>query len=353
MIISNVKINNINNVSSTAISNLPGSDNGAYLSVVGNTIIDSSFGTAINNTGTLTIGSSGNNILQEFEYGFTGHQEEFVASEDGYYKLETWGASSGRMRDYSYDGFWLRGGFGGYASGVAYLHAGDKLYIHVGQAGVYGNQNYGSYNGGGYSRAHVANGFGDPSSGGGATDISLSSEDNHWTYDNGISLSIRSNASYAQRILVAGGGGVCAQRIYGSGYDINYSTCSGGYATSSTQLGYGANSGGGGYYGGTTASGGSSYVSDTLTNAVMKTGNEEMPDYTSSGLVKGNMGNGFAKISLLSSDNQENIQSTPTISAINYGIIMTELLLLIHQLTLIYQMFLKDMIYIILKMKII
>ena len=98
MIMENVTLNNINSASSTAISNSPGSENGAYLTITGNTTIDSSFGTAINNTGTLTLGSSGDNTTQEFEYGYTGEQEEFVAPEDGLYKLETWGASAGRIR---------------------------------------------------------------------------------------------------------------------------------------------------------------------------------------------------------------------------------------------------------------
>ena len=318
MLIDNIVFNNTNNAASTAISNSAGSDNGAYLTIIGNTIIDPSYGTAINNNGTLTLGTNEESVGTTYEFGYTGHQEEFVAPETGLYKLETWGASSGRIRNYSYDGFWLRGGFGGYASGNIYLNAGDKLYIHVGQAGTYGDQLYGTYNGGGRAGAGGPN-HGVGSSGGGATDISLSNEDNAWSYDNGVSISKRSNASYEQRIVVAGGGGVC--RINGGYQDVyypKYDICSGGYAAS-VRLGYADIGGGGGYYGGSEATGGSSYVSDTLTNAIMFTGDEEMPDYSSSGIVKGNIGNGYAKITVVTTDG-ENVTDKPTISAVNYGI---------------------------------
>ena len=318
MLIDGTTFNNVNNAASTAISNSAGSDNGAYLTIAGNTTIAPSYGTAISNSGTLTLGTNEENAGTTYEYGYTGYQEEFVAPEDGLYKLETWGASGGRIRSYSYDGFWLRGGFGAYASGVIYLNAGDKLYIHVGQAGTYGDQLYGTYNGGGRPGGGGIN-HGAGSSGGGATDISLSNEDNVWSYDNGSSISKRSNASYEQRIIVAGGGGVCRQgSSMAEVYNPNYNNCSGGYPATA-RLGYADVSGGGGYYGGTETTGGSSYVSDTLSNAVMLTGNQEMPDYTSSGLIKGNIGNGYAKITMVTTDG-ENVTTTPTISAVNYGI---------------------------------
>ncbi len=313
LIIDNVTINNKNNVASTAISNSPGSDKGAYLTIIGNTSISSSFGTAISNTGVVTLGTSNKNIGQSFDYGYTGKQEVFTAPEDGLYKLETWGASGSPYfvsRDF---GFEYSGGYGAYASGVISLHEGDKLYIHVGEFGpngtnAYGPSYFGAYNGGGYN-GRVRDYWNWEGSGGGATDISLSDEDNTWYYDNGIATSKRSNASYEQRIVVAGGGGSLYNEGYG-GYDI---------APSSSRLGYGNSGSGGGYYGGTGLHGGSSYVSDSLTNIVMKKGNEEMPDYALAGIMKGNFGNGYAKITLLNNDN-EYVSSTPFINAINYGI---------------------------------
>ena len=318
MNITNTGIINVNGVSSTAINNSPGADAGAHLTINGDTSIDSSFDTAINNTGLVAVGSNEKNVAQVFEYGFTGHQEEFTAPADGLYKLETWGAS-GSPYLWNYDwGFLYSGGFGAYASGIISLHEGDKLYIHVGETGsVTNNSNgrsyYGSYNGGGRNSGNRSD-WDAPGSGGGATDISLSDEDNIWTYDNGVSMNKRSVASYEQRIVVAGGGGSYGRGgsgypIYG-GYEVNPAT---------TQLGYGNIGSGGGYYGGTSWSGGSSYVSNTLTDIVMKTGIEEMPDYTSSSLIKGNFGNGYAKITQLSNDDSK-VSLKPTISATNYGI---------------------------------
>ena len=326
LILDNVKLVNINKTNSTAIYNRAFgastynyfNEITGYLHIIGNTNIDPSFGTAINNNGVLTLGSLENNGTNEYQYGYTGHQEVFTAPTTGTYKLEAWGAQGGDSYQYSCymsscAGI-ARGGLGAYASGTINLNEGDKLYLHVGGVGSSGaegttlNGYYGSYNGGGQS---TYGGWFYQGGGGGATDISLSDEDNVWTYDNGVAMSKRSVSSYEQRILVAGGGssGQNIADTYG-GYSIDPST---------SRLGYGSAKGGGGYYGGSYGLGASSYASDSLTNVVLKTGIEEMPNYSSSSVMKGNVGSGHIKITLLG-DNTDTVEFKPTISATNYGI---------------------------------
>ena len=291
-----------------------------YLNIYGDTVIDSNFGTAINNTGTVTLGTT-KKYNTEFNYAYTGKQEVFTAPETGTYKLETWGASGGESYRYlcgmgSCVGSVLAGN-GGYASGTISLNEGDKLYIHVGGYGSSGTRGdgesdvkayYGAYNGGGI----VTGNYWPSGAGGGATDISLSDEDNIWNYDNGIVSSRRSVSSYEQRILVAGGGsgGETRDNYKYGGYEIDPST---------SQLGYSTQNGGGGYYGGTFGYGGSSYASETLSNRVLINGHSEMPDYYGSGTIRGNLGYGYAKITLID-NNEDRVTTKPTISATNYGI---------------------------------
>ena len=325
-----VEVNNINGAKTKAIQNSSVGyeynsydglllDTKGYLTILGNTTIDPTFGTAINNTSNLIVGSiNQNSETNEYVYPYTGKQEVFTAPADGLYKLETWGAQGGNAYDYScYMGTcttYFRGGLGAYASGTIELHEGDKLYIHVGAVGSSGMQDgvmayYGAYNGGGADTASI--GGWPRGSGGGATDISFSDEDNVWTYDNGLTLSKRSQASYEQRILVAGAGSGKNKGAdtYG-GYPVDPST---------TRMGYSSRSGGGGYYAGTYGVGGSSYASDILTDVVLKTGIEEMPNYYGSGLMLGNSGFGYAKITYLD-DNSDTVTDSPTISATNYGV---------------------------------
>ena len=329
--LNNVTVNNVSGYKARAIystntgyDNYDGSLPSVYgvLQILGDTTIDSKFGTAIYNEATLVLGTIDNNTLEnEYTYSYTGEGQVFTAPSDGTYKLETWGAEGGNAYEYSCYmsncSTYFRGGLGAYASGKITLHAGDKLYIHVGGVGSSGGQissitaRYGSYNGGGYQTTRGINGWAN-GSGGGATDISLSDEDNTWSYDNGVTMSKRSNASYEQRILVAGGGGggVNSTTSYG-GFNIDPST---------SRLGYAYGRGGGGYYGGTDGLGGSSYASSTLTDVVLRNGTEEMPSYYGTGNIIGNTGAGYAKITLLSSDTVDTIKNTPSINATNYGI---------------------------------
>jgi hypothetical protein len=119
-------------------------------------------------------------IGTEYSYIYTGNPQEFVVPADGYYKLETWGASGGGNNGL--------GGKGGYAFGEKEFKAGDIVYVYVGEMS---NSAYGGWNGGGNSVLSYQYGFG----GGGATDIRTI--DGNWN----------DNESLNSRIIVAGAGG--------------------------------------------------------------------------------------------------------------------------------------------------
>lgn len=67
------------------------------------------------------------------DYGYNGKIQEFIASIDGIYQLEVWGAQGGF--DVS-GGTKYEGGLGGYSKGNIKLKKGEKLYIAVGGKGV-------------------------------------------------------------------------------------------------------------------------------------------------------------------------------------------------------------------------
>ena len=109
-----------------------------------------------------------------YEFDYTGAVQTFMASADGNYKLEAWGAQGGGTSGYP-------GGRGAYTSGEIYLCQGETIYIYVGGAGKgkSGQQttsdNPGGFNGGGigllnHSGSNAVRVFG---SGGGATDFRL------------------------------------------------------------------------------------------------------------------------------------------------------------------------------------
>lgn len=137
---------------------------------------------------------------------------EYIVSENGWYKIELWGASGGPS---------VSAGKGSYVSGVIYLEANSSLYFYVGaQGGVHGTFNSGS-------------------AGGGATDVRLISGE----WDDAESLS--------SRIMVAAGGG-----SYGNGGAI-----AGNGNSPGIQLPCTAGSlGGAGYGSSTSTGGGSSYI---------------------------------------------------------------------------------------------
>lgn len=296
-------------------------------------------------------------------YSYTGSEQEYTVPEDGYYKIECWGAQGGTYQ-------YAVGGKGAYTKGIIKLSKGEKLYVYVGEC-YNGARETMCYNGGG-SGSYASLGNTTNTNGGGATDIRLIN--GNWNDFNSLKSRI---------IVAAGGGGGCengssygysyggyggallggnASIIKASGYGelnptIGASQTSGGYNDEPTSLsglfgigGYGTYSGdwtyisggGGGYYGGGTgnagnriissASGGSSYISgydgcnsiaesSTEENIIhtgniihysgkyflytrMESGRNYMPspsDTTTE--VQGNSGNGYAKITKMKVEN--------------------------------------------------
>ena len=332
----------------TAIIN----DYNGYLNISGNSSIQDKFNIAINNTGFTRIGSD-EPVKKEYTYDYTGGIQEFVAPYTGNYKVEAWGASGG-FRTFEYYGSSSQAvpGLGAYTSGEISLNEGDKLYINVGSQGISG------WTADNRLLANIYNGG--TIFGGGATDISISSEGDTYNYDNGYISSTRSQSSYLDRIMVAAGGtDVFKNEISNNSYGQELASSDGavsqlnGYAfgygldqySSNTRL-----SGGSGYYGGTNGYGGSSYISGYLgsvamngsssnpkcsmedalsditcsyhssglvfTNTTMKAGYKEMPTHDGTGTMKGNFGNGYARITYLDDAEPDTVTQTPSISAI-------------------------------------
>ena len=286
----------------------------------------------------------------EYLYGYTGYAQTFEAPEEGFYKIETWGASGGEFVESE------KAGRGGYSSGYIKLNTNsgkNQLYIYVGEQGK-NNQttfNLGGWNGGGasgtYTAANVYNG-----GGGGATDVRTilanQSDLSNW----------KETSSLNSRIMVAGGGGGAGNFSISGGnngyiitggagggetggkgtsespkYNIDKYIPTGGTQTaggineglgigiSTGQFGYANQSslstniygggGGGGYYGGaegygTGGSGGSGYVNtDKFKNIKMLDGNsDEIPTPIGNNLMTGNAGNGFVRIRYLGKENE-------------------------------------------------
>ena len=298
-------------------------------------------------------------------YSYTGSEQEYTVPEDGYYKIECWGAQGGTHQ-------YAIGGKGAYTKGIIKLSKGEKLYVYVGEC-YNGARETMCYNGGG-SGSYGTLGNTTNTNGGGATDIRLTN--GNWNDFNSLKSRI---------IVAAGGGGGCdngseysysyggyagalkggngsiikvagyeelnqtigATQILG-GHNNSTSTISlagvfgkGGYGTYSAEWIY-LSGGGGGYYGGGTglagkaiissASGGSSYISgyegcnsiaesSTEENIIhtgniihysgkyflytrMESGRNYMPapsDTTTE--VQGNSGNGYAKITKMKVEN--------------------------------------------------
>ncbi|MDE5586969.1 MAG: hypothetical protein K2I72_01200, partial [Bacilli bacterium] len=272
------------------------------------------------------------------DYSYTGSYQTFVAPFTGNYTLEVWGARGGGKHFSSYLG---PGGPGGYSKGNIRLEEGDILYIYVGGQGSWCRSASclaaGGWNGGG-SGYKVKSTTRDPvTSGGGATDIRLVAG----AWDNPTSL--------LSRFIVAGGGGgggMDGDYMYEpggaggglEGYKYGDRTGAGGTQTSGWAFGqgfaanpdnfgfisseFGGSGAGGGWYGGmhppaannhTAGGGGSGFVltaasrkntpegysvSDKyyLKDAETIAGNQSMPNYTGTGTMTGNNGNGYAKI---------------------------------------------------------
>ena len=194
------------------------------------------------------------------KYDYTGGEQTFIAPNDGYYKLEVWGAQGGAgVKDGTvmYDG-----GYGGYAKANVHLNLNNKLYINIGGKGndaTDGKEGaIGGYNGGGTGgndNNYSSSGGNEPGSGGGgATHISTIS---------GL-LSTLSDKIDSILIVAGGGGGSAYYGVggFGGGFNGTYGTSSStvfGTQTSGNSFGIGGTGvtnngggggGGGGYYGG-------------------------------------------------------------------------------------------------------
>jgi hypothetical protein len=130
---------------------------------------------------------------QNWAFAYSGAPQQFTAPQDGFYRLEAWGAAGNTRNTSSMS-------MGGYAAGTIFLKENQVLYVYVG--GRPTSKTALGWNGGvgSLSPPFDANGF---SAGGGATDFRL--------------LQQVDNYGLNSRILVAGGGG--GSNTYGSFYD--------------------------------------------------------------------------------------------------------------------------------------
>jgi hypothetical protein len=238
------------------------------------------------------------------------------------YKLEVWGASSGKLLLQNV--IKNQYGRGGYSYGTYSISKNQSLYIAVGgkgQDGKYQARVSGGWNGGGAGEwdhcDDEANG-----GGGGCTSIQTSKRSDG-------QLKNYESVKNTEVLIVAGGGGGANHRNdnpYGGGekggFSINFindatgieqkqATQTSGYAfgigqsAPTTFDGYSnmeMPGGGGGWYGGYTtttswgsAGGGSGHIGTMLTNGATIAGNQTIPS-PSGGTETGHSGNGYCKI---------------------------------------------------------
>ena len=283
------------------------------------------------------------------EYTFDEPKEyTFKAPEMGNYKIELWGAQGGSFSDE------VQGGKGAYTSGIINLQKNTTIYIYVGQEGFLGDDSY-TFNGGGTGfTARYSSG-----SGGGATDIRLvkNSWDNFdslksrimvaaggggssWNYKNGgagggligISGEVDDRISHTPAMggtQISGGDFGEYGNYYGSHPTSGMFGIGGIGSYGADRYEYCDGGGGGGGAGYTfSGAGGSSYISGldgckaisasstenniTMTNqsvhyseykfinGEMIDGNSLMPTHDGTSTMIGNIGNGYARITLIS-----------------------------------------------------
>ena len=230
----------------------------------------------------LTIGDGDVTLTSEWainaEFAYTGGEQVYTVTADGYYKLEVWGAQGGNsLKNGVESGI---GGYGGYSSGTMLLKKDDRLYIYVGGKGANGIVNIldstGGYNGGGLG--HWDNSDDEASGGGGGA--------THVATITGLLSQLENNKN--DLLLVSGGGGGGAWDHFGGhggGIDGHYgwdSSTISGTQISGNAFGTGGNGalanitnpgggGGGGFYGGGggqsssfSGAGGSGYIGNSL-----------------------------------------------------------------------------------------
>lgn len=278
-----------------------------------------------------------------YTYAYTGKEQAFTAPVSGVYRTQLWGGSGMVQTEQG------KAGKGGYVSGDILLTFNTNLHVYVG-----GSSNWGdAFN----AVAGSVNGF----TGGGATDVRLAggSWDQFESLKSRIMVAGGGGGSEWPYAIGGDAGGLIGSIGYGTDWSATSTQIkatggtqtSGGISEDSTAgnnggfgvAGYNITStdyggmGGGGYYGGASkdaahaGGGGSSFISGhtgcnailenstqnnivhsnqpnhysgyVFTNTVMKAGNEEMPTHDEAGVMIGNEGNGYAKITALIIDN--------------------------------------------------
>lgn len=297
-----------------------------------------------------------NNQGQVFNY--TGSPQQYTVTQTGKYKIELWGAQGGSATDApGGKGAYTSGVIDLNVNDVLYFYIGG-----VGLSTPSGTSSLtsGGYNGGGATGGQncCSRIYG---SGGGATDVRLvgGAWDNFDSLKSRIMVAAGGGGGYSgdNSGMKYNKGGYGGALIGGNGtqgtdrwcYGLGGTQTSGGAITNDCDNSHptevqgafgigGSNNdtstgGGGGYYGGSrshhiaSAGGGSSYISGHtgcnsisesstssnivhtgqvkhysgkyFTDTVMKAGNEKMPKKTGGGMMTGNSGNGFAKITLI------------------------------------------------------
>lgn len=265
------------------------------------------------------------------DINYSGDVYEFIASDTGVYKLEVWGAQGGGHH-----------GNGGYSVGIKRLRQGEKLYVYVGERGK--NRATGAFNGGGVCYCYIHSDRKECNGGGGATDIRTTKNDN---YNDRLIVAGGGGGNYAADNFGYGGGEVSgstyaylgvketypANGAVGGNCKVIDGSCAGGSTGCSSSYQYISlftGAGGGGYVGGVgvfsntsgpsglwashiigSAAGGTGYIggveNGTVYGVEKKTiaGNMEVPTYDGTSTMKGNTGDGYAKITLIAKVKEE------------------------------------------------
>jgi hypothetical protein len=217
---------------------------------------------------TKTVTRTVNVIPIIYTYSYTGNYQTLTITRTGNYKIELWGASGAVEPDYP------NNGKGAYTKGEIHLNAGQVLYVYVGQTGD--KTRTWKFNGGAYGGLP-----GSSHSGGGATDIRLTSG----TWDDTTSL--------RSRIMVsAGGGGAAGLGAYNNAGQGGF----GGALTGLSGTYYSGNGAAGFGLGGTQTAGGAAGAntySGTGTNYAGSFGKGGQSESTSSNNGSGGGGGGY------------------------------------------------------------
>ena len=250
--------------------------------------------------------------------------QTFIAPVDGNYKLEIWGAASGKyLYQHVLVNFYGRGG---YSYGNYVMSKNQKVYVSVGgkgEDGKYQSRNRGGWNGGGDGEWDH-NDDESCAGGGGCTSIqkSLISDGQLKHYEsvkNTEVLIVAGGAGglnyYTNDIVNSGyGGGETGCMLLVNSYENKQATQISGYAFGQGQSAptKDISGAGGGWYGGYTiididipkngwamAGGGSGHIGTMLTNGATIAGDQTFPS-PSGGTETGHSGDGYCIISWIS-----------------------------------------------------